>query len=131
MSIKQTLTEEVLNEYDEIAKMKLGSDEYVKTVQGVNSMVDRLNDLEKNENDSIKLELEADKLKLEQERLAFDKKGQKIGNIIKVTLFGVCTAVTIWANIDSKKFEMGYTHTSSAGRESTKKLLSFMDKFKN
>ena len=130
MSIRQTLTEEVLNEYDEISKMTLGSEDYTKTVNGVNSMVDKLNDMQRIENDARKLDIEEDKLKLEQERLAFDSKSQKVGNIIKVALFGVCTAVTIWANIDSKRFEMGYTHTSSAGRETTKKLLNFMDKFK-
>ena len=131
MSIRQTLTEEVLNEYDVISKMTLGSEDYTKTVNGVNSMVDKLNDMRRIENDARKLDIEEDKLKLEQERLAFDSKSQKVGNIIKVALFGVCTAVTIWANIDSKRFEMGYTHTSSAGRETTKKLLNFMDKFKS
>ena len=130
MSVKETLTDEVLNEYSEISKMNLGSEVYTTTVNGVNCMIDKLNDMQRIENEARKLDIEEDKLRLEQERLFFDSKSQKVGNIRKVALFGVCTVVTIWANIDSKRFEMGYTHTSSAGRETTKKLLNFMDKFK-
>ena len=130
MELERNLEQEVLNEVEEIGKMQLGSDEYTKTVNGMNAMADRVIKIKE-------LTLKEREIEVEQEKNETEKKktkGEMFNNIAKhavnVILFGVCVVVNIWANKDSKDFEMGYTHTTTAGKESNKTLLSLMNKFK-
>lgn len=130
MSIERTMYEEALKEYDEIGRMELGSEQYVKTVQGANSIVDRLNETDRVELDKRKLEVEEEKIKLEQCKLENEKQDRFWRNIITIGTFVAGAGITIWANVDSKRFELEGTHTTEAGRTSQRKLLSFWDKMK-
>lgn len=115
--MKEMLKGEVERAYVEIAdNMTIGSEEYNNAVKGTGAIIDKV--------------IEMDKIELEKEKLQHEKKNSIIKNIMTGVTFAVGTVVTIWANVDSKRFETGYVHSTEAGRQSQRKLLSFMDKFK-
>lgn len=95
--------------YEKSMEMEADSDERAKAVATANSIVDRLN---------------------ESKRL----KGERIDRWVKLGVTGLTfiasAAISIWANLDSKKFEGVATHTTEAGRSSQRTLLSFFDKQK-
>lgn len=130
MSVETIMYEEARKEYEEAGKLELGSDQHVKTIQAANSIVDRLSENMKIENEARKLDLEERRLEIEEQRLENDKKGNLVRNVLTGAMFVLSTGVTIWANIDAKKFEGAFTHTTEAGRNSTRKLLSLLDKIK-
>lgn len=128
--LENVVYEEVLSELSEISKMEMGSDQHVKSAQVVNGMIDRVHESKKLENETLRLELEAEKLKIEDEKNRNEKTNNVVKNILTGVTFVGSVIVAVWANLDSKAFEKDYTHTTEAGRASTRKLLGFLDKFK-
>lgn len=116
MSVEKVLYEEVIDDYERLGEMDITSEEYAKAVASANSIVDRLNEMER--------------IKIEREKAKDEKRDRWIKNAITVGTFVIATGVTIWANVDSKRFELGNTQTTDAGKASTRRLLSFMDKVK-
>lgn len=127
-NVERAMRDEANKEFEELGKMKLGSEEHVKTANVANSTVDRLNEMEKINIEHRKLDIEERKLDIEEKKLENDKKNNLVKNVLTGTIFVVSTGITIWANIDSKKFEGAFTHTTEAGRGSERKLLSLLDK---
>jgi exonuclease III len=130
MSIESVLKDEILNELESVRKMELGSDQHVKTVGTVNSMVDRLSESQKLDNEKKRLEIEERKSLIEAARLESEKKDRNVKNVITIGTTLLYTGVMIWANIDSKRFEQGYTHTTEAGKSSSRALLNLLSKNK-
>lgn len=130
MSIESVLKDEVLNELESVRKMELGSDQHVKTVGAVNSMVDRLVESLKLDNEKKRLEIEERKSLIDAARLESEKKDRNVKNVITIGTTLLYTGVMIWANIDSKRFEQGYTHTTEAGKSSSRALLNLLSKNK-
>ena len=128
--LEDILYEELENELSEFNRMNLGSDDYVKTAKSTTDMIDKLNESEKIKNEKRRLDIEERKLDIESERNVIEKRNGLTKSIVTGLMFAISTGVTIWANIDSKRFEQDYTHTTEAGRGSTKKLLGLLDKFK-
>lgn len=128
--LMELVTKEVESEVKSIGSMELGIDEHVKTAQVANNMIDRLIKVDEVENEKRKLDLEERKLDIEEKKLENDKRNNVVKNVLSGLAFVTSLGVTIWANIDSKKFEQGFTHTTEAGRGSTRKLLNLLDKFK-
>jgi hypothetical protein len=122
--------DEVIDEFVEIGKMELGTEQHLKAIQAANSVVDRLNKAEEIKVEREKLEIEKAKLEVEEQKLDHDKRNSLIRNILTGGTFIIATGVTIWANYDSKKFEGAFTHTTEAGKGSERRLLSLMDKVK-
>lgn len=116
MTVEQKLRGEVLDVYERLGELDITSDEYAKAVASANSIVDRLN--------------EGERIKIEQEKAKDEKRDRLIKNIITGAAFVITTGVTIWANVDSKKFERTDTHTTDAGKASTRRLLNFNDKWR-
>lgn len=123
MSIQTTMYDEAKREFEEVSGFELGSEQHTKTIQAANSVVDRLNELDKIENEKRKLDIEEQRLEIEKAKLKNDKQDHLIRDIITVGLNVLFVGVTIWANVDAKRFEQGFTHTTEAGRSSTKSLL--------
>lgn len=123
MSIEKAMYDEVMNELEAVKKMELGSDQHVKTVGVVNSLVDRLGE-------SQKLDNEAKRLEIEERKLDGEKRDRTIKNIITIGTNVLFLGVTIWANIDSKRFEQGFTHTTESGKNSSRTLVSLWNKIK-
>lgn len=130
MSIEKVMYDEVLNELEQVKKMELGSDQHVTTVGVVNSMVDRLGESQKLDNEAKRLEIEEKKLSIEAQRLEGEKKDRTVKNILTIGTNVLFLGVTIWANIDSKRFEQGFTHTTESGKNSSRTLMSLWNKVK-
>lgn len=128
--LMELVNKEVESEVKSIGSMELGADEHVKTAKVANDMMDRLIKVDEIENEKRKLDLEERKLDIEEQKVENDKRNNKIKNVLSGIAFVTSLGVTIWANIDSKRFELGSTHTTEAGRGSTRKLLNLLDKFK-
>ena len=127
--LENAMYEEVQNELNEIASMELGSDAYVRTTNCVNAMIDRVHESKKLENEALRLEIENKKLDVEMDKNRDEKKNNIAKNIMSGVTFTLSMAAFIWSNIDSKKFEMGYTHTTEPGRASGRRLMNLLDKF--
>lgn len=130
MSIERIMYEEIQKEFEEMGKMELGSEQHVKTAQVVNNTMDRLNKIDEIKNETLKLAIEERKLDIEEERIELEKKENLFKHLMTGTMFVLSLGVTIWANLDSKAFETENTHTTEAGRASTRRLLSLLDRFK-
>jgi hypothetical protein len=129
MSLKTTITDEVLNEYGEINKMTLGSEDHVKTVNAANSMVDRIVKMQEVENETRRIEAEEERNSIEKQKVESERKQNliKLGATIGLSLLYV--GVNIWTNKDYQRFENGgYTHTTEGGRSSIRNLFGLLDK---
>lgn len=131
MSVKKLLIDEIESQLGTLEDLPFGSPQYHQGVVDTSTLLDKYNDMER-----IELERQEKAKSREQEKDLKDKemKEERIDRIVKnaltVVTFGISLGVTIWANVDSKNFEMGYTQTTEAGRSSTRKLLGLLDKFK-
>ena len=130
MSVEKALRDEIMSELEEVKKMELGSDQHVKTVGAITSMVDRLGESWKLENEERRVKVEERKLNIEADRLESEKKDRTVKNILTIGTNVLFLGVTIWANIDSKRFEQGYTHTTESGKNSSRTLVSLWNKIK-
>lgn len=129
--VKRMVTEEVINEVEEIGKQELGTDVHMKTTQAVNNMMDRLIKVDEIENEKRKLDLEERKLDIEERKLEHDKRHDwwKIG--VGLFTFGASMGFTYVGYKDNKRFEKeGFMPSTESGRIATKNLLNFFDKFK-
>lgn len=131
MGVKELLTDELERQLGSLEDLPLGSQEYHQAIVDTSILLDKHNDMEKIELDrqekTKSREQEKDLKNKEMKEERFDR---IVKNVITVMTFGVSLGVTIWANVDSKKFEQGFTQTTEAGRSSTRKLLGLLDKFK-
>lgn len=126
-TIETLLKQEIEEEFGELNKIELGSNEYKTTVDGLTKLVDRAIELEKlNIEDEKRIEAQKDKefendLKIKQ--MESDKKDQKVKNGIAVAGIIVPVAVTVWGTLKSFKFEETGTVTTIMGRGFINKLL--------
>ena len=130
MSIERAMQDEVMNELKEVGKMELGSDQHVKTVGAINSMLDRLGESQKLDNEKKRLEIEERKSLIEAARLESEKRDRAVKNGITIGTTLAFLGVQIGANIMSMRFEQGYTHTTEAGKNSSRTLLNLLSKSK-
>jgi hypothetical protein len=136
-TLENQMMERAEQQFRNIEKLTAGSEEHAKATTAANITVDRLNKMREIRIEEKKLEIEREKLKAEEKKLEIEReklKAEQRNNLIKtlvtIATFTAGAGITIWANVDSKKFEGAYTHTTSAGRQSESKLLSFMDRVK-
>ena len=129
MGVETIMREEARRQYEEIGRMQLGSEEYSRAVKGANEMMDRLYEAEKIGNEAKRIEVEEQKAEMEKIRIETERRDRRTQLIVNGAIFVISAGITIWANVDSKVFERTDTHTTEAGRNSTRKLLGFMDKF--
>ena len=124
MNIEDLLRKEIKSELEELGSMKLGSDEYRTTVDGVTKLVDRAIEMEKL---GIESQEKVDAREIENElklkEMTEEKKDRWVKNGIAVAGILVPTAVTIWGTIKSIEFEREGTITTIMGRGFINKLL--------
>lgn len=130
MSIERAMRDEVMNELKEVGKMELGSDQHVKTVGAINSMLDRLGESQKLDNEKKRLEIEERKSLIEAARIESEKRDRAVKNGITIGTTLAFALIQIGANIASMRFEQGYTHTTEAGKNSSRTLLNLLPKNK-
>ena len=117
MKNETMLYEEIQNEFEELKKIEVGSDEYKTAVDGLTKLMDRAIEIDKlNVGAEERLDARNIDAELRQEQLEADVKDRKVRNAISLAGIIIPTAVTIWGTLKSLKFEETGTVTTNAGR---------------
>ena len=117
MKNETMLHDEIQNEFEELKKIEVGSDEYKTAVDGLTKLMDRAIEIDKlNVGAEERLDARNIDAELRQEQLEADVKDRKVRNAISLAGIVIPTAVTIWGTLKSLKFEETGTITTNAGR---------------
>lgn len=120
MGIKEALYQEIEDEFQVLSEIKVGTDEYKSSVDGLTKLLDRAIEIEKHE---------AEMKEREAERIANDiktaeeQKDRVVKNYISAGGVVLPLLVTIWGTLKSFKFEQDGTVTTIMGRGFINKLL--------
>ena len=124
MKVETMLHDEILNEFEELKKLEVGSDGYRAAVDGISKLLDRAIEYDKldaecNER-SLNRGFEEDyKLQLAED----EKRDRRIKNGITIAGIVIPSVITIWGTIKSLNFEKEGTVTTIMGRGFIQKLL--------
>lgn len=124
MRLETLLYEEVHSELEKLKDMKVGSEEYKSTVDGIAKLTDRAIEIEK-----IKIDKDEKVYNREIENnfklksMEDDRKDRYVKNGIAVAGILIPTFVTIWGTLKSFEFEKEGTITTIMGRGFINKLL--------
>lgn len=122
--IKELLEREIVEEFENLEDLELGSEQYDKTVKGLGSLMDRAIELEKNRQDhEEKVKSREDENRFREIQLAEDRKDRLIKNCMTAAGIIIPVGVTIWGTLASFKFEETGTVTTIMGRGFINKLL--------
>lgn len=117
MSIRSLLSEEIQDEFGQLKKMELGTEQYKTTVDGLTKLIDRANEIEKFEAESKERVFNRNADMEFRERQADDEKKDRIAkNILTVVNIAAPLALTIWGTYKTFKFEEEGTITTTMGR---------------
>lgn len=132
MSLEKLLEEEIESQLESVNQLGYGSEEHHRGIQDASILIDKRNDMKRieYERQDKQASLEQEKeMKLKQMREDRIERCVKYG--VTIVTFGVSLAFSIWGYKDMKLFEKeGFMPTTEAGRASTRKILSLLDKFK-
>ena len=125
MKNETMLYEEIQNEFEELKKIEVGSDEYKTAVDGLTKLMDRAIEIDKlNVGAEERLDARNIDAELRQEQLEADVKDRKVRNVISIAGIVIPTAVTIWGTLKSLKFEETGTVTTDAGRHFMNRIFN-------
>lgn len=126
MSIKEKIVEEFDSQMDILHDMKLGTDEYKVTVDGITKLADRAIELEKLEAEmkskNADRELET---YFKTQELATAKKENKTRTAVDLVKTVAPIAAAFAMGIISMRWEKVDTLTSTAGKSSLRDLIRF------
>lgn len=116
MGVKKLLEKEIEAGFEKLKNLEAGSEEYEQTVNSIGKLLDKYNDMDRNENDYLEKSA-----KLEQ--MVDEKRDRIIKNCL--TGFSVISGIglTIWGTNKTLKFEETGTVTTMAGRAFIQKLF--------
>ena len=120
MGIKEALYQEIEDEFQVLSEIKVGTDEYKSSVDGLTKLLDRAIEIEKHEAEMKEREAEriANGIKTAEEQ-----KDRVVKNYISAGGVVLPLLVTIWGTLKSFKFEQDGTVTTIMGRGFINKLL--------
>lgn len=124
MRIETMLHTEIENEFEELKRIQLGTDEYKTTVDGLTKLVDKAIEIRKfdiEQDEKRKIREDENAFKIQQ--MEDDKKDRRMKNCIAIGGIGIPAALTIWGTLKSLKFEETGTVTTLIGRGFINKLL--------
>lgn len=113
MDIETILRDEIRDEFDEMSKIQIGSDEYKTTVDGLTKLMDRAIEIDKIKTDAEMKEADAE---LKSKQMDDERKDRKVRNCIAIAGIVIPTTITIWGTLKTLKFEEVGTVTTIAGR---------------
>ena len=123
-TIESLMQEVIINELEALNDMKVGTDEYRVTVDGVTKLVDKAIEMDKFQNEFYeKVENRKKEDELKERQMKEDKKNRLIGHILTGVGIAVPTILTVWGTCKSLKFEEEGTVTTAIGRGFINKLL--------
>lgn len=128
MSIKHLLVDEFNSQLAEVHKMKVGSDEYKTSVDGVTKIADRIIEIEKFEQEaSFKNITHENECEIKAAQLSNEKRDRIIRNAIEVGKIAGGIGLAVWGYMISMKYEdKGLIPTTEGGRTALKGLFKFM-----
>lgn len=113
MDIETILRDEIRDEFDELGKIQIGSDEYKTTVDGLTKLMDRAIEIDKINND---VEMKEEEAEFKSKQMDDERKDRKVRNCIAIAGIVIPTTITIWGTLKTLKFEEVGTVTTIAGR---------------
>ena len=124
MKVETMLHDEILNEFEELKKLEVGSDGYRAAVDGISKLLDRAIEYDKLDAECNERRLnrgfeEDYKLQLAED----EKRDRRIKNGITIAGIVIPSVITIWGTIKSLNFEKEGTVTTIMGRGFINKLL--------
>ena len=123
---KMLLREEIKKEVGELAGLKLGSDEYKATVDGVTKMMDRVIEMEKLDIEhQDRVEARDEETQLKMEEMKETRKDRITRNAISVFGIIIPVGLTIWGTKYTTNFEKDDSVTTTAGRQFFGNLFKF------
>ena len=120
MGIKKALYQEIEEEFQVLSEIKVGTDEYKTSVDGLTKLLDRAIEIEKHEAEMK--EREAERI-AKNIQVAEEQKDRVVKNYISAGGVVLPLLVTIWGTLKSFKFEKDGTVTTIMGRGFINKLL--------
>lgn len=124
MSIQNLLEVEIEDEFEKLNEMKVGSEEYKVTVDGLTKLLDRSIEFDKYQDE---LEEKRENRKFDTELKVKQVKSESKDRWVKngLTLAGIIipSVITIWGTLKSLEFEKEGTVTTIMGRGFINKLL--------
>lgn len=130
MSTETIWTEELESQIEGLHQTQLGTDEYTKTVNGVNGMMDRKIKMEELKNEARKLENEENKLEIEKAKLEHEKKVDKWKVITPIITAAVYAGINIWAVLNNQRFEKDAIYGNEGGKSASRNLLNLFGRVK-
>lgn len=125
MDIQKLFNEEIGREVEELRGMKIGSDEYKATVDGVSKLADRLIEMERVQSDAN--EKVADRMMRngnEFSKREDDKKDRIVNYCIRGAEIAIPVALTVWGTITTFKYDRdGIIPSTIMGRGFINKLI--------
>lgn len=124
MSMKTLLREEIQSEFEELKKIRVGTDEHKAAVDSLAKLMDKAIDLEKVDNERIdKTENRDMEYSLKMREMSDERKDRWVKNgLTAASVFGGF-ALTVWGTIKSINFEKDGTITTIMGRGFIQKLI--------
>lgn len=124
MKIETLLHEEIKDEFDELGKLEVGSEQYKITVDGIAKLVDRAIEIDKlNTESEDRIDQRNVDSDLKTKQMKEDRTDRIVRNSIAIVGIVIPTVVTIWGTITTLEFEKEGTITTASGREFIKKLF--------
>ena len=120
MTIQEALYQEIEDEFQTLSEIKVGTDEYKTSVDGLTKLLDRAIEIEKHEAEMK--EREAERI-AKNIQVAEEQKDRVVKNYIAAGGVVLPLLVTIWGTLKSFKFEKDGTVTTIMGRGFINKLL--------
>lgn len=124
MNVKDQLAKEIGSLIEALGDVEAGTEEYNKIANDLSKMLDKYNEMTRNDYDYWSKQEERDKdYELKEKQLEEDRKDHRIKNgLTAASIFGGF-GLTIWGTLKSLKFEETGSVTTNAGREFVKKLF--------
>lgn len=124
ISLETLLHTEMANEFDKLEGMEVGSDKYIKTVDGLTKLMDRAIKIDElNEVHERELESREFEKSLKLKEFEEGKRDRLIKNCLTGAGIILPLGATIWGVLKSLKFEETGTVTTIMGRGLFQKLL--------
>lgn len=126
MSVEKLLKGEIEKELEELKGTKIGTEEHKTGVDGVTKLLDRKIEMEKLEIERIdKIENQKIEHELKMRQMKEEKTSRLTRDITNWANLGIGAGMFIWGLVVSTNFEREGTFTTSAGRQSVKRVLSW------
>lgn len=116
MKIEKPVVDEVLAEVEEVSNLSIGTEEHEKALKGATMLMDRAIEIEKLNLEKRKIENEERKLDVEEQKIEVEKKDRFRKDAITVVTSGLSLAAGLLVVVETFRFDLGHTPTSTLGK---------------